>query len=116
MFTMNKLNLFKALLILQTAVILIYTFFTIQNNGVDLFSVMLSNIVAVSWSGQFNIDFSCYLLLSALWIMWRDQFSIKSIVTGLTAMILGIVFFAPYVLYLLTIEKGNISKVVIGIR
>jgi len=70
----------------------------------------------LTWSGQFNLDFLCYLALSGLWIMWRNKFSGKSILVGTVAMILGIVFFAPYLLWLMNKEKGDLKRVLVGDR
>ena len=85
---MNNQNLFKALLFLQTVGLLIYTV----------------------------LDFSSYLILSGLWVMWRNKFSPKSILTAIIAMIVGIMVFAPYLLYLVIKENGDIKKVLIGER
>jgi hypothetical protein len=48
--------------------------------------------------------------------MWRNKFHGKSILIGIVAMILGYVFFAPYLLYLIAKEKGNLKNVFIGDR
>lgn len=48
--------------------------------------------------------------------MWRNKFAPAAIVLGLSAMIIGIMAFAPYVLYLLTKENGDLKKVLIGDR
>lgn len=106
--------MFKALLISLTAAIAIYTFFAIQNEGLNLFAVLFSNILAMGWSGQFNLDFASYLLLSALWVMWRGGFSASSIAMGMAAAVLGILFFAPYLLYLMATANGNIRQVILG--
>jgi hypothetical protein len=106
----------SVLLIVQTAAVFIYTILTAKNEGWDLFQVFTSNILAFNWNGQFNLDFSCYLALSGLWIMWRNAFSGISIVLGILAMIIGIMAFAPYLLYLLAIENGDLKKVIIGKR
>lgn len=104
----------KLILFTQTIALLIYTVVAVKNQGWTLFNVMLENVTALNWSGQFNLDFSCYLTLSGIWIMWRGNFKPQSIAIGLIALIFGIVFFAPYVLYLLYIEKGNIVNLLVG--
>jgi hypothetical protein len=48
--------------------------------------------------------------------MWRNKFSAKSIAIGFIAMILGIIAFAPYLLFLLIKENGNLKKVLLGDR
>lgn len=113
---MNKLLLLRSLLIAQTITVLVYTFFAFQAEGANLFQIFVANILSLNWSGQFNLDFSCYLTLSGIWIMWRDKFQATSIFIGVVAMILGIIFFAPYLLYLLAKENGNIKKILVGER
>ncbi|WP_080055769.1 hypothetical protein [Spirosoma aerolatum] len=113
---MGNTNFLKGLLIAQATLLLIYTALAFRNDGADLVGIFLSNIQAVNWNGQFNLDFSCYLLLSGLWIMWRNKFSAGSIVVGLVATILGIIVFAPYLLYQVAKEKGNLKNVLLGAR
>ena len=113
---MENKNLLKVLLIGQTLLLLVYTILAAQNDSVNLFTVFLTNIQSLNWNGQFNLDFSCYLMLSGLWMMWRNRFSAQSILLGLAAMIIGIIFFAPYLLYQIMKEKGNLQKVLVGER
>lgn len=112
----NKVTALKSLLLMQTLITFAYTIYVAQHSGWDLFSIFTTNIISFGWNGQFNLDFSCYLLLSGLWLMWRNHFSTISIFLGICSMIIGIIFFAPCLLYLLIIEKGNISKVLLGNR
>jgi|688.fasta_scaffold1852417_1 hypothetical protein len=113
---MRKNNLFKTLLIVQTIGLLTYTFLVFQKEGADLFSVFTNNLLSLNWSGQFNLDFMCYLILSGFWIIWRNKYSSKSIPLGLAAMVLGIVLFAPYILWLTNKENGDLKRVLIGNR
>ncbi|SDL80363.1 hypothetical protein [Chryseobacterium taihuense] len=113
---MNNSNFLKILLSILTLVVLVYTILVFQKEGADLFSVFLDNVKSINWSGQFNLDFSSYLTLSALWIMWRNRFSMSSIVIAIVAGIIGIIVFAPYVLVLLIQEKGDLKKVLVGNR
>lgn len=113
---MSKISLFKSLLVVQTLGLTIYTLWAFQNEGANLFGVFIQNLISLNWSGQFNLDFLCYLLLSGLWIMWRNQYTMTSIFLGLSAMVLGIVWFAPYVLWLIHKEKGDLKRVLVGTR
>lgn len=112
----NAQTLFKSLLVVQTLALVIYTAFAVQNEGWTLFQIFGDNIQALSWNGQFNLDFSCYLTLSGLWIFWRNQFSFSSGIMAVLAMIMGIIVFAPYLFYLVINEKGNLTKVLVGAR
>lgn len=111
---MKNQNLFKALLMVQTIVVLGYTILAFKSEGANLLDVFLTNIKSLNWNGQFNLDFSCYLTLSGLWIVWRNQYSFSSILIALFAATIGIIFFAPYLIYLLIIEKGDLKKVLVG--
>lgn len=106
----------KSLLIIQTIALVVYTGLAVNNEGWTLFQVITANIAAFNWNGQFNLDFSCYLMLSGIWIMWRNKFSASSIFMAVAAMIIGIMAFAPYLFLLLIKEKGNLSKVLVGER
>ncbi|MCX6213391.1 hypothetical protein [Spirosoma sp.] len=113
---MNRQPLLRFLLLVQTIALLVYTYLAFQNEGANLLQVFFANMASLTWNGQFNLDFSCYLTLSGLWIMWRNKLAPAAIILALAAMIIGILAFAPYVLYLLTRENGDLKKVLIGDR
>lgn len=113
---MKNQTVLKSLLVLQTLSVLIYTFIAFQTQGPDLVSIALANISSLTWNGQFNLDFFCYLTLSGLWIMWRSEFNRNAILIGLAAMILGMIFFAPYLFWLITRENGDLKRVLTGNR
>lgn len=113
---MNNSNFLKILLAIQAITLFVYTLFCFQREGADLLSVFVNNIAALGWNGQFNLDFSCYLVLSGLWIVWRNNFSLKSFFIAIAASIVGIMVFAPYFLFLLIKEKGDLEKTLIGNR
>ncbi len=112
----NHQYFLKGLLIVQTLGLIAYTIIAIENDGGNFLVRAQEFVLSMKWMGQFTLDFSCYLMLSALWIMWRNKFTTKSIAFALIAMILGIIVFAPYLLYLLTQENGNLKKVLVGNR
>jgi len=113
---MKNTIVLKIVLILQTSILLVYTIFAFQTDGANLFDIMIANIASLGWSGQFNLDFLCYLILSGLWIIWRNNYSLISIVFSILAATIGILFLAAYLIYLLTQEKGNLKRVLIGNR
>ncbi|GBF51241.1 hypothetical protein LPTSP4_27730 [Leptospira ryugenii] len=91
-----------------------YTAIASQSYGWDLLTPFFQGLISLTWPGQFHFDFSCYLLLSGLWIMWRNQFSPQSIALGLVASVLGILFFAPYLIWLSFQNSGNIKGILLG--
>lgn len=113
---MKKHFAFKLLLLSQVILLMVFSVMAFQKEGADLFSVFFGNILTPGWNAQFNLDFTCYLMLSGLWIMWRNKFSAGSIVLGTAAAIVGIMIFASYMLYLLFKEDGDMKKVLLGDR
>jgi hypothetical protein len=103
-----------SILIVMIAAMSVYTITAAMNEGINLFAVFADNMTSLGWSGQFNLDFTCYLILSGLWIMWRDRFSGSSILLGVAAMILGILLFAPILIYWIMKEKGDLRAVLLG--
>ncbi len=106
----------KIILLTQAVCVFVYTIFAVQNEGFAFFPKFFEFIQSLKWIGQFSLDFSCYLLLSSLWIFWRNKFTPSSIIIGIACGILGIILFAPYVLYLLSKENGNLKVVLTGDR
>ena len=110
------MRVFQSLLILFLLGIIGYTLTAGSNHGWDLGSVFFGELTSFSWSGQFNYDFLCYLTLSAIWVAWRARFSAGSILLAACAQILGILFFAPYLLYLTIQTKGDMKALLLGKR
>lgn len=108
------MHAFRALLVLLFINILVFTILAIANQGPDLLTPFISDVASLTWPGQFNVDFSSYLILSALWVAWRNRFTPAGIGLALMAQVLGILFFAPYLLYLTFSAKGNIKEVLVG--
>ena len=107
---------FRYALIAMTVLIVTFTVAAIANGGVNLITPFLAPILALSWQGQFNIDFACYLILSGIWMAWRGGFSSRSIALGVFAPPLGILFFAPYLIYLVGKSNGNPRQLLLGVH
>ena len=73
-------------------IIAVYTVIAISNDGFDLITPFIGDILALSWSGQFNLDFMMYLILSALWVAWRHDFSGAGIALAAVASVGGMLF------------------------
>lgn len=107
---------FQILLIAFFLAITTYTYLAVKNEGWNLFVIFFDNMMAFNWSGQFNLDFSSYLILSGLWIGWRYNFSAKGIILCIIASVLGILFFAPYLLVISVKENGDWKAIFLGER
>ena len=108
------MKLFQFLLILLSLIMSIYTFQVISQYGINIIPLFFGEIQALNWQGQFNFDFACFLLIAGLWIAWRKNFSAKGIFLGIITTILGILFFAPYILLETIRLKGNTVDLLLG--
>lgn len=104
----------RILLVLFTLTIIPYTFYTISQEGLTLFPVFFNDLTALTWSGQFNLDFLTYLILSSLWVAWRNNFSSSGMLLALCASVLGMSFLAPYLLLVSFQVKGELSHLLLG--
>lgn len=110
---MKLLGLITGALLLTIAV---YTLVVIYNNGLYFVPVYISDLIALNWSGQFNLDLATYLILSALWVAWRHQFSAAGIALALIALVAGMIFFAGYVLIAIRNADGDFKRLLLGKR
>ena len=60
------------------------------------------------------VDFTTYLVLTALWVGWRHEFSGAGIALALLALIGGMLFFALYLVFALQQVKGDPAKLLLG--
>jgi len=107
---------FRTCLIAMTALVFVFTIAAVADGGLDLFTPFLAPIFALTWQGQFNVDFSTYLVLSGIWMAWRSGFSRGGVILGICAPPLGIMFFAPYLIYLIGQSAGDPRKLLLGVH
>lgn len=105
---------FRGLLVIMFAILAIYTTITISNHGMDLFGIFFGDMATMAWPGQFNLDFMGFLLLSGLWVSWRNGFSLPGLALGLVAFVGGIGFLAPYLLFVSIKTKGDMTAFFLG--
>lgn len=108
---MTALRLLIAILWL---VIVGYTAVTIANHGWNLFPVFFGDIAKMGWPGQFNVDFSCFLILSATWLAWRHNFSGTGLLLGLLGFVGGMLFLSTYLLVVISKDKPDIAELLLG--
>ncbi|PIB90906.1 hypothetical protein [Caulobacter sp. FWC2] len=110
------MTLFRLFLLACLLVIAGYTSVTIAHHGWNLLPVFFGDMAAMSWPGQFNLDFFCFLLLSGLWTAWRGGFRPAAIGLGVVAVFGGMLFLSAYLLILLAATRGDIRRVLLGVR
>lgn len=106
--------LFRLLLAAIFAAVLGYTLIVGAHHGYDLLPVFNGNIAAMDWQGQFNVDFTCFLLLSALWVAWRHQFRPLGLALAVPAFFGGSLFLSAYMLIASFAAQGDVLALLIG--
>ena len=76
--------------------------------------VFFGDVAAMGWAGQFNLDFGCLLVLSGLWLAWRNHFSPAGLVLGVLGSVGGTLVLAPYLLFASIQAKGDVEVLLLG--
>mgnify|MGYP001826031886 FL=1 len=108
------MNSFRLLLFMIFVTISVYTAIVISNHGMGLLQIFFRDMAAIEWPGQFNLDFLCFLVLSALWVSWRHQFSVGGLTLGLIAFFGGALFLSAYLFVESLRGKGNANYLLLG--
>lgn len=103
-------------LILAWTALVAFTAFVIGRDGMDLLPVFFGAIAEGHWPGQFNADFLSLLALSALWTGWRNGWSPSGWMLAIAAFFLGGAFVMANLLVLLHRERGDMRRVLLGVR
>jgi hypothetical protein len=106
--------LFRVLLAMMLVALLAYTAIVIANHGWNLLPVFFGDIAEMAWPGQFNMDFSGFLILSALWTAWRHHFSPLGLALSIVALFGGMAFLTVYLLAASYLVKGDIKALLLG--
>ena len=105
---------FRLFLLVCLVTIVSYTAPVIANHGWNLMPVFFGDIAKMAWPGQFNVDFTCFLALSALWVSWRHQFSVAGLGLGVLAFFGGMMFLSIYLLIQTGRNGSDIRVLLLG--
>lgn len=105
---------FRILLAVSFTAIVGYTVLVVAADGVNFVVPFLADLFAIGWAGQFNLDFSIFLVLAAVWIVWRSDATPQSYLLAL-CMFGGAIFFCAYLFYL-TLRAENKYVLLLGER
>jgi hypothetical protein len=105
---------FRILLAIFIIAIISFTGVVISNHGWNLLPIFFGDIAAMTWPGQFNFDFMCFLILSGLWLAWRHHFSVGGIALGVVGVFGGIMLLASYLLIAGYKANGDVKILLLG--
>jgi len=108
------MSAFRTLLVIIFLAISGYTVVVINNHGIGLLPVFFGDMAEMGWPGQFNLDFMCFLALSALWVSWRHQFSALGLLLGVCAFFGGALFLSIYLFIQSYRVNGNVNLLLMG--
>jgi len=108
------MSAFRILLTIITISIISFTGIVVFNHGWNLFPIFFGDMAAMTWAGQFNFDFMCYLTLSGLWLTWRHHFSLGGLALGVLGFFGGIMVLAPYLLIASYQANGDVKILLLG--
>ncbi len=108
------MNGFRAFLVIIFTLLLGYTIVVGVNHGWNLFPFFFGDLVNMTWAGQFNMDFTGFLALSALWLSWRHHFSSGGLALGVLGFFGGIIVLAPYLFIASFKANGDVKELLLG--
>lgn len=108
------MNAFRVLLAVIFLAISVYTVIVIAEHGVGLLAVFFGDMAAMGWAGQFNLDFLCFLVLSALWLSWRHHFTLTGLAFGVAGFFGGALFLSAYLFFATFQAQGDVKVLLLG--
>lgn len=106
--------IFRTILIILFIFLAIYTAIVIGEHGWNLFPIFFGDMATMAWPGQFNTDFIGFLVLSATWLAWRNEFTASGLVLAVFGFFGGIMFLAPYLLIMTYKTDSDMPKLLLG--
>jgi hypothetical protein len=110
------MNMFRILLVAIITIVGAYTVVVIADHGWGLLPIFYSDITQMDWRGQFNMDFSSFLILGSIWLMWRHHFAPLGLLFGLVIFAGGAPFLCAYLLIASFRTNGDVKELLLGKR
>jgi hypothetical protein len=111
------MSAFRIYLVAAWAALLVLSSFVVARYGfATSFSDFFGMFRPMGWPAQYGADFLCHLLLACLWVGWRNGWTAKGAVFAFLAFMGGSLFTLAYLLVLLHLEKGDMRRVLLGVR
>ena len=108
------MTLLRLYALIFLVVLTVYTGIVIANHGANLVPIFFNDMAAMAWPGQFNLDFMGFLILSALWVGWRHEYSLTGWLLTPLALFGGMMFLTIYLLIISFRVNGDLKALLIG--
>ena len=110
---MTVLRLLMAAIFVAIAAV---TVVVVRDHGINLFPVFFGDIRDLTWRGQFNVDFMCFFVLSALWLAWRHDFAPVGWILSVFGFFGGAFFLSAYVFVQSYRVQHGLPELLLGAR
>lgn len=111
------MTVLRIYLVAAWAALLVLSSFVVARHGFGTsFSDFFAMFQPMGWQAQYGADFLCHLALAGLWAGWRNGWTVKGFVFAFLAFMGGSLFTMAYLLVLLHLEKGDMRRVLLGVR
>lgn len=97
-------------------VLAVYSGLVAAEHGVGLVPIFFGDMAALTWPGQFNLDFMGFLMLSGLWVSWRHEYSPIGLLLTPLAIFGGMVFLTVYLFIESFRVNGDLKALLLGAR
>jgi len=106
---------FRSMLGAMLLALAAYTLRVISEAGLGpLFPTFFGDMAKFGWPGQFNLDFTFMLALSATWVAWRHRFSVPGLALATLAFFGGAMFLTIYLLVASLAAGDDSAALVLG--
>ena len=108
---------FRVVLVVLFVWVVGYTIPVLAEHGLaPLLPTFFGDMAEFTWPGQFNADFFGFLVLSGLWVAWRNHFSPLGLALGVVALFGGIPFLTAYLFIMSFRVDGDLRTLIMGPR
>lgn len=110
------MKVLRVFLVASTVLIYAVTLLATASQGINWPAIALNDLVALNWRSQFDTDFLVYLILTAVWIAWREGLTTKGYAFAFLNIFLGGMFGFPYLLWATYQANGDPTLVLLGVH
>jgi hypothetical protein len=110
------MTVFRILLTVLFLWVVGYTIPVLAEHGIaPLFPTFFGDMTRLDWPGQFNADFFGFLLLSGIWVAWRNHYSPVGLALAVVAVLGGIPFLTAYLFIMSFKVDGDMKTLLLGV-
>jgi hypothetical protein len=111
-----NMTLLRTYLLAATLFIFAASIYVVMTMGINWPAVYFGDILNLNWRSHINVDFLLHLCLLAIWVSWREGFTLQGFLLGFLCIFLGATFGFPYLLLATYKAKGDLETLLLGVH